>query len=53
MVMVFQWEKRSRSLDIADICSWWIVVEAYLTVQDKKLRAWTILSLEVTSGWVR
>ena len=35
-VLVFQWEKRSRSLEIADSCSWWIFVEAYLTAQDKK-----------------
>ena len=52
-VLVFQWEKTSRSLDIADSCSWWIFVEDSLTAQDKKFRACTILSSEVTSGWVR
>ena len=49
-VLVFQWAKRSRSLDIAGSCSWWIVMEASFTAQDKKFRACTIMSLEVTSG---
>ena len=52
-VLVLQWEKRSRSLEIADSCLWWIVVEASLMAQDRKLRACTILSSEVTYGWVR
>ena len=52
-LVVFQLVKRSRSLNIYDNCSWWVVVEASLTEQDKKFRAWTILSLGVTSGWVR
>ena len=43
-VLVFQWEKRSQSLEIDDSCSWWIVVEVSLTEQDKKFRVWTILS---------
>ena len=51
-VLVFQWAKRSQILDISDICSWWIFVEASLTAQDRKFRLWTILSLEVTYGWV-
>ena len=38
---------------MADSCSWCTVVVAYLTAQDRKLRAWTILSLGVTSSWVR
>ena len=53
MLLVFQWEKRSRSLDIAKSCLWCIAVEAALTVQDKKFRACMILSLGVTYGWVR
>ena len=52
-VLVFQLVKRSRSLDIADSCSWWIVMEASLMVQDRKFRACTSMSSEVTSGWVR
>ena len=52
-VLVFQWAKRSRSLDIADSCLWWIAVEASLTAQDRKLRTCTILFSEVTYSWVR
>ena len=52
-VLVFKWAKRSQSLEISDSFSWWTVVEASLVAQDKFLIAWTILSSEVTSGWVR
>ena len=44
-VLVFQWAKRSWSLNIADSCLWWIVVEASLTAQDGKFKACRILSL--------
>ena len=52
VVLVFQWAKRLRSLDIADSCLWWIFVEAPLMDQDKSFRVCTILSSGVTSGWV-
>ena len=52
-VLVFQWAKLSRSFIISNSCSWWIVLEASLTAQDKNFRACTILSMEVTSSWVR
>ena len=52
-VLVFQWAKRLQSFDISNSFSWWTVVEASLTAQDKKFRAWMIMSLEVTSSWVR
>ena len=52
-VLVFQWAKRSRILEIANSCLWWIVVEASLKAKDKKFREWTILYSEVTSVWVR
>ena len=51
-VVVFQFVTRSRSLEIANNCSWWVVAEASLTAQDRKFRAWTIFSSRVTSGWV-
>ena len=38
-VLVFQWANRSRSLDIAGSCSWWTVVEAFLTAQDNNFSA--------------
>ena len=52
-MLVFQWAKRSRSLDISDSCSWWIFVEASFMAHNKKFRACTILYPEVNSGWVR
>ena len=45
--------KRSRSLDMAVSCSWWMVAGEYLTAQERKLRAWTMWSLSVTVSWVR
>ena len=43
-VLVFQWEKRSQSLEISDSCLWWTVAEASLRAQDNNFRAWIILS---------
>ena len=45
--------KRSRSLDMEVICSWWMVAGASLTVHERKLSAWTMQSPSVNVGWVR
>ena len=42
--------KRSRSLDMAVSCSWWMVAGEYLTAHERKLSAWTIQSPLVTVG---
>ena len=48
--LVFQPVKRSRSLVMASSCSWWAETVASLSAQERKLRAWTIVSSDVTSG---
>ena len=37
VVVVVQLVKRSRNLEMANSCSWWTVVEAYLTAQERRL----------------
>ena len=53
VVFVVQLVKRLRSLEMDNSCLWRTLVAAFLTAQDRKLRAWTILSSGLTSGWVR
>ena len=45
--------KRSRRLEMAVSCSWWMVAGASLTAHKRKLSAWTMRSPSVTIGWVR
>ena len=52
-VVVVNFLKRSRRLEMDDSCLWWTVMAVSLVSQYRKLRAWTILSSGLTSGWVR
>ena len=52
-LVVVQLLKRLWILEMANSCLWCTVVATSLTAKDRKLRAWTILSSRVTSGWVR
>ena len=44
-------EKRSRSLKMAESCSWWTEVGISFISYDRKLIAWTMRSEEDTVGW--
>ena len=48
-----QFLKRSRSLEMAVSCSWWMVEGAYLTVHERKLSSWTMRFPSVNVFWVR
>ena len=50
---VFQLEKILRSLDMAESCSWWMASGASEIAQERKLRAFTMISDGDTVGWVR
>ena len=45
--------KRSRSLEMAVSCSWWMLAGEYLTAHERKFSAWTMRSPSATVGWVR
>ena len=52
VVDVFQLEKISRSLDMAESCSWWMASGASEMAQERNLRACKMRSDGDTVGWV-
>ena len=50
---VFQLEKISWSLEMAESCSWWMASGASEMAQDRKLRACRMRLDGDTVGWVR
>ena len=53
VVDVFQLDKISRSLEMAESCSWWMAAGASKMAQERKLIACTMRSDRDTVGWVR
>ena len=49
----FQLENISRSLDMAESCSWWMALGASDMAQERQLRSCTMQSDGDTVGWVR
>ena len=52
VVDVFQLEKISWRLDMAESCSWWMASGASEMAQERKLKSCTMRSDGDTVGWV-